>query len=330
MYGYEIFHEELMSGLISSVRAERNSHAYIFEGDPGMGRHNAAHLFAQALVCTNELMAPCCSCEACTLARAGTLDDIKIIEPPKDRKFIPVESIRSITEDCYIKPDHARRKVYIINDGALLQEPAQNAFLKTLEEPPETSVFIIIIDTASRLLPTVRSRAVTVSFREISEERISKYIEDKLPNGDNTELIARLAFGNPERAENLCADGEYMELREKAYDMLERILSSDRRQAFDVCEFCETNKEKLDDITDIWLSFLRDILALSSGAGDKIINTDFRERIQNTTVSVPAAAVSGAVPLLAEMKRRADKSVKLRTNVLSTVLKIKEVRRMIA
>ena len=136
MYGYITFHEGLMNNLIQSVRSGASSHAYIFEGDAGLGIFSSAKLFAAALTCANKASAPCGSCPSCIQAEADTNPDIIYVEKPKDRKTIGIEPIRAVNSDAAIRPFSSARKVYIIKEGDILTPEAQNALLKTLEEPP--------------------------------------------------------------------------------------------------------------------------------------------------------------------------------------------------
>ena len=142
MYGYETFHEDLMKNLIESVHNGASSHAYIFEGEKGLGVLNSARLFAAALTCKNTGVAPCGSCQNCVESKADTNPDIIYVRPKADKKSIGAKDMRKLEEDVAVKPFNSKHKVYIFEDASLLTEEAQNTFLKTFEEPPEYAVFI--------------------------------------------------------------------------------------------------------------------------------------------------------------------------------------------
>ena len=156
MYGYEVFHEELMDTLIKAVRDGKSPHSFIFEGDAGMGKHIAAELLA-ASICCGASNSPCRNCKSCVMAKGGTHPDIKHVVPEKDKKSIGVEVMRAVNADTLIKPFFSTKKVYII-EGDLLTQEAQNAFLKTLEEPDPGVIFILLTANPSALLATTRSR----------------------------------------------------------------------------------------------------------------------------------------------------------------------------
>ena len=182
MYGYDIFHDKLAEGLISNVRRGNPPHAYIFEGESGLGRYETARLFAAALACGEE-NAPCGHCNACVSAKSDTNPDIMTVEPEEKRKTIGAERMRALITDAYTKPFLSKRKIYIFRDAQIITEQAQNAFLKLLEESPEYAVFIILAQNADLLLQTVRSRCVIVRFPALSSEKMRRYIE-KLSPGD--------------------------------------------------------------------------------------------------------------------------------------------------
>ena len=190
MYGYEILHEDISDRLIKNIRAGASQHAYIFEGERGIGSLEAAKLFANALVCTKREMAPCGGCESCLLARAGNHPDICFITPPADRKNILVDQVREILADAAKKPYEDGKKVYITAYGDEMNEQAQNALLKLLEEPPEYAVFVILAENAAALLPTVRSRCEIIKFPPVSEEKIKENLKEICGDNETAAFLA--------------------------------------------------------------------------------------------------------------------------------------------
>lgn len=281
MYGYEIFHEELMKNLIESVHAGTSSHAYIFEGEKGLGKHTAARLFAAALTCADNSISPCGACTSCTLTKAGTNPDIIYVRPQKDKKTIGADDMRALEEDVAIKPFSSNRKVYIINDGALLTEAAQNTFLKTFEEPPEYAVFIMVVENTASLLQTIISRFTLVHFPPVSEVIMREYIEKNYPDErERIPFLIKYCEGVPKRADSIINDSGFEDLRKGSLENLFLLLSSDMREAFDVRSFLDENKEKAEDIFDFWLSFMRDITLIQTGAAERIINIDKKDELR--------------------------------------------------
>lgn len=151
----------LLETLQQMIAAERLPHAIILEGEEGLGKFTLACLLAKAAVCRGE-NAPCDSCGDCHLADIGNHPDISVIQP--EDNIIKIDTVREVIRDSYIKPSQAKRKVFIIRGADRMNEAGQNAILKTLEEPPQSVVFILLAESASALLDTVISRCTLFSL----------------------------------------------------------------------------------------------------------------------------------------------------------------------
>lgn len=287
MYGYEIFHDKLLHELIDSVHDGKARQAYLFVGPEGVGKHTAAKLFANALVCENQNSAPCGSCHACIGAKSDTNPDIVFIRPT-DKKTVSAEQARGIVSDAFVKPFESSKKVYIIEDGAVLNEFAQNCLLKILEEPPEYVVFIIVATSESVLLQTVLSRCTLVRFPTVDEERIHEYISKHYPeSSDKTALLTKLSGGIPGKIDEILGDPDFSLLREQSLRALSLLFSSRRLSAYSVADFLENNKEKAEQIIDFWQSFLRDIMIIQNCSEKKILNIDMQEQLENLASKMP-------------------------------------------
>jgi hypothetical protein len=137
---------------------ERFPHAILLEGSPGSGTGDLSAILAKAAVCTAEGSRPCGFCSGCIKAAAGSHPDILTLDGDSNPRAFPVDAIRQIRTGAYIRPNEASRKVYRLLGVQNMAEPAQNALLKVLEEPPKNVLFILTAVSASALLPTIRSR----------------------------------------------------------------------------------------------------------------------------------------------------------------------------
>lgn len=133
-------------------------HATIVWGGSESDRNADAYLMAQAAVCSGDGEKPCFRCAHCAKSSRRSHPDIIIVDRPADARAIQVEQSRALKEDAFVLPNEAAVKVYIIHHADAMNEQAQNAILKLLEEPPESSRFILVAENPARLLPTVRSR----------------------------------------------------------------------------------------------------------------------------------------------------------------------------
>ena len=287
MYGYNIFHDMQADELIKSVRNLQSRQAYLFTGPVGVGRHEVAKLFANALVCTNTASAPCGRCQACIGAKNATNPDIRYIKPEGDKKTVSAEQAREIVADAYIRPFESAKKVYIVDDGAVLNEFAQNCLLKVLEEPPEYVVFIIVAASETVLLQTVLSRCTLVRFPAVSDKTMKEYILKTYPKyEEKAELLTGLASGIPAMIDKIVNDENFSALRKESFTMLAPLMSSEKISAYTVTEFLENNKERAEDIFDFWLSFLRDIMLIQNNSENLIVNIDMQEELKNNSFRI--------------------------------------------
>ena len=323
MYGYDIFHEEQMYPLIKSIQQKKNSHAYIFSGADGLGRHICADMTAASLVCENTNQAPCGSCSACKMAKSHTHPDITYITAPADRKTIGVDTIREINENCYIKPFLTKNKVFII-EGDLLTEAAQNAFLKTLEEPPQYAVFIIICSDLERLLQTIKSRSTTISFPTLSKKTIEAYIKSKYPDETRTDFLTRYSEGNPGKIDRIISDPDFEGLREKALDNLSYLLSDRELSAYQAADFFEANKEKAEEILNLWALFLRDILLIGEGLTSHIVNSDLHKKLASYSGIYASTRIAYALERIALALQMQERFVNLKATILNLCFSVKK------
>lgn len=175
----------------------RLSHAYIISGPAGSGTHALADCLAAAYVCTGEEDRPCGVCPGCRKAKGDIHPDIIRLTVPEDKRYISIEQIRRLRADAYIRPNEAARKVFIIEDAQAMNDSAQNALLKVLEDGPSYLSFLLLAENPQQLLPTIRSRCETLSLTPHPDEDLPEPDEDLLQKA--AELAALLTTGQ-ERA----------------------------------------------------------------------------------------------------------------------------------
>ena len=138
-------------------------HACIISGPSASGRSALTERLSRAFVCSSGDDRPCCKCAACLKSGAGSHPDIITVCREEGKREITVDQIRFVRSDAAVLPNEAEHKVYVIKDADTMNTQAQNAFLKTLEEPPAYAVFLLETENPEKLLPTVRSRCVLLS-----------------------------------------------------------------------------------------------------------------------------------------------------------------------
>lgn len=172
------------------IKADRIPHAIMIEGDEGTGRHTLAHFIACAAVCEGEDR-PCKSCKQCHLTDIASNPDIIVVLPEDNKKFITVNQTRALRQDAFIKPHAAQRKVFIIDTADRMNEQAQNALLKVLEEPPKNVIFILITYSKTAMLQTIQSRCSILSLG-VPTKDIAFSVVKKRVNCEDSQIIEAL------------------------------------------------------------------------------------------------------------------------------------------
>lgn len=173
------------------ARRGRLSHAWLLTGPAGAGKHALAGALAQALVCTGEER-PCGVCPHCKKVEQGIHPDVITLSPAEGKRDIVVDQVRALRADAYVRPNEAQRKVYLIDPASALNDNAQNALLKVLEEGPPYAAFLLIAEAAGQLLPTVRSRCEQLS--------LIPSVEESTPPSQEAVTLADLMTGGTEGA----------------------------------------------------------------------------------------------------------------------------------
>lgn len=263
----------LINRLKIALESGRIVHSYIFAGLPGAGKRTLSNYFAKMLLCDGGSK-PCNTCQSCSQVDSQNHPDL--IRLTSQTKTIGVEPIRELRADIGIKPFQGSRKIYIIEKGDTMTPQAQNAFLKTLEEPPEYAVIIILADNLAGLLSTIVSRCQIIRIPGLSTRQVAEIIERKANISSEMALVfARLSEGLPGKGLDLALSQEYREMREESLKILEGLSKSSLVQAMGYIDYFLDNRDKAIEILDLMELWLRDALVLKqSSCQDIIINMD--------------------------------------------------------
>ena len=172
-----IGNNKIKNELIKAFNTNSVAHSYIFSGQYGIGKKQIAIEFAKMILCLNKDKSPCGECKSCIELENDNNPDFNIIKP--DGK-IKIEQIRKMLEKVYEKPIISDKKVYIIDDAETMTIEAQNCLLKTLEEPPEYIIIILITSNESNLINTIKSRCLKLTFNSLENGELKQYLENKL------------------------------------------------------------------------------------------------------------------------------------------------------
>ncbi len=207
----------------NAIKQGNGSHAYIIEGERGIGKYSLALALACTYFCAS--MQPCFECAACKKILSGNHPDVHIVFPEKG--VIKVEQIREILSGVYETPYEGNVKIYIIKEFNLATQQAQNALLKTLEEPPENVIFILLAENALQLLPTVRSRCKRLKIKKHSKAEIEEQLNILFESNERNSAAAQNSGGNIGKAIKLASDEEYIRLDAAADELYALIKKGD-------------------------------------------------------------------------------------------------------
>lgn len=185
--------------LENTVRSNNVLHSYLFFGTEGIGKKVFAKEFSKMILCNSKDEKPCNKCKSCIEFDSNNNPDFFVIEP--DGSSIKIEQIRQMQKSILEKPIESNKKVYIINDAETMTKEAQNCMLKTLEEPQDFIVIILIASNENNILPTVKSRCTKVFFRNLDDADIIKYVNEKNSGIDINKDILKLCNGSILKAE---------------------------------------------------------------------------------------------------------------------------------
>ena len=259
IYGYETIKEHLQS----AISMGKVSHAYVISGGLGSGKKLIASTFAQTLQCEAGGVEPCGVCHSCVQAAGRNQPDIIWVGHEKPGS-IGVDDIRDqLVSDMQIKPYSSPYKIYIIDEADKLTVAAQNAMLKTIEEPPAYGIVILLANNPDVFLQTILSRCVVLDLKPLKDDVVIKDHYDNI--GDyECKFAARFAAGRIGRAMTMVESTEFAELRRDVMDVIKNAKDMDSADIMTSVKRVTNYKLTIDDYLDLMLMWYRDVLMFKS------------------------------------------------------------------
>lgn len=267
------------------------AHAYLFHGPEGVGKKKTALAFAQYLNCQQPDTAHFCSCgqcPACAQAASGSYPDLIVLEP--DGTSIKIEQIRTLLGKVALRNYAGVYKVIVINDAHLMTEQAANCLLKTLEEPTDNTIFILVTSQAQNLPNTILSRCQQIQFRQLSPQLIASLLQTLHPERQSQiGLMAALARGSVRMAEALLDNEAFSTARQDFYQLLTRLPQTSVAQIISWCEQWDKNKKMVRSLLELGQLWYHDIL-LGSVAGhwEQMVNQDYLAQLKRQQIAPEA------------------------------------------
>lgn len=254
-------HKEIIKHLQNSITLGKVSHAYIVSGENGSGKSLLASAFAMTLQCQKKGADPCLECSSCKRALSQNHPDIIFVTSEKSNS-IGIEDIRTqVIDDVAIKPYCSSYKVYIIRGAEKLTLQAQNALLKTIEEPPAYAVILLLTSNQDALLPTITSRCVKLSLRPVHESMVKDFLMETMHIPDyQASMDAVFSQGNIGKAKKMAESNEFNYMTEKALRILKKSKDLEWNELMDMLKELTQDKESVFEYLDLYIMWFRDVL----------------------------------------------------------------------
>ena len=295
-------HKDIINYIRNAVSEDKVSHAYILNGERGSGKKMLANLFASTLQCEKGGPDPCNECHSCKQAESGNHPDIIHVTHEKPNT-ISVEDVRTqVNNDIMIKHYQGPYKIYIISEADLMTPQAQNALLKTIEEPPEYAVIFLLTENAQMLLPTITSRCVMLKLRNIKDTLIKKYLMETVKVPDyKADMCTAFAQGNMGRAIMLANSEHFNEIREEAVKLLKYIDEMDLNEVVKAIKRISAYKLEINDYLDIIMIWYRDVLIYK--ATQDVTKVVFKDQLSCIKARARKSSYEGIEKILESLEK---------------------------
>ncbi|MGL5260017.1 MAG: ATP-binding protein [Lachnospiraceae bacterium] len=271
--------EHIISHMQKAIESQRVSHAYIIQGEKKSGKLFIAKNFAKTLQCEKGDSISCDLCKSCIQTESNNHPDIIYITHEKPNT-ISVDDIRNqLNNSIDIKPYNNRKKIYIIEDGEKLTIQAQNAILKTIEEPPSYGIVMILTNNVDMLLPTILSRCILLNMKPLEDEVIKNYLCKQLEIPDyKAKVCAAFSRGNLGKAMILAKSEEFDLIKGELVSLLKYIKEMELSEIVLAIKQINEMNFNIPDYLDMLAIWYRDILLFK--ATKDVNHLIFKEEIQ--------------------------------------------------
>ncbi|HJO81927.1 MAG: DNA polymerase III subunit delta' [SAR202 cluster bacterium] len=307
-------HDKAVSSLTRAVGEGRIAHAYIIVGPPSVGKMVLAMDMARALNCDQDAP-PCGACKQCTRITNALHPDVRVVERELDdrgrrRTVIRIEQVREIQREASLKPYEGASRVYIFDGADSFQEAGANSLLKTLEEPPDQVVLILLASSAEAIMPTILSRCRRIDLRPVAPKLIAEHLtQHHGSDPEKADEIARLSAGQIGWAIRAVDEPELLERIGQQTDAIEQAVQSGLESRLEYAAQLATRftRDRTDAFAELglWLGWWRDVMMISEKTPQLVRNTSrmaalqaVADRLDERRVADVVRAVGRTIELL--------------------------------
>ena len=325
-YNKIIGHEHVKKYFKKTIESQNISHSYLIEGTSGSGKKLLAKTFIKTLFCEKEgSIEPCHICTSCMMMETGNNPDY--FEVSSTKASIGVDDIREqVVEQMEIKPYRSKYKVFLIPNSDKMTIQAQNALLKTIEEPPSYGIIILLSENPGKIISTVHSRCARIRVLPLSYKLIESYIKDNydLSKGQ-VMLYADFAEGSIGKVKNMIDQGEFLELYKKSINYIIKLDNANLIDLYDIAEEIDKEKENLPQILDFWMIWYRDILMFKKFKSEKyIFYKDSQDLLLDRSKELTYNKINNNFYEIIKAKNRLNKNINVMLLIENLLLGLKE------
>lgn len=302
--------EQMIEHFKSAIEMDKVSHAYIIQGDYDSGKKLMASVFAKALQCEQKGTEPCNHCTSCLQADTGNQPDIIYVSHEKPNS-IGIHDVREqINGSIGIKPYSSDYKIYIVDEAEKMTAEAQNALLKTIEEPPAYAVIFLLTTNLGKLLPTILSRCVILNIQPVKDELIKRHLLSLGVEERQAEFCTAFSMGNVGKAIRVATSEEFNEIKNDCVHMLKYAKDMQVYELIQAVKELTKYKLQIYDYLDFMLMWYRDVLLLkATGNANSLI---YQEEYSSIRDRGNQSSYEGIQKIIEEIEKA---KVRLRANV---------------
>ena len=294
--------------LSNSIKSNMISHAYMFEGPSGVGKNTMARDLATTL-----------------LEMENLFNSPDYIEITPDGNSIKIAQIRKLQSDILVKP-YKSYKIYVIDEAQKMTVEAQNALLKTLEEPPKYAIIILITNNKESLLDTIKSRCEIIKFTPIPLVEVADYLTQTGVDKNRASLLANFSRGSMQKAIELSESEDFHIMRDEVQKYVEIFLTGSMLDIMDIQSSIEKYKDNITNVLDLLVNYFRDIMMVKENVDSSmIINLDRLVFIKNMSTKITYSQLSKIIDIIEETKNKLRSNCNFNISIQVMTLNIYEV-----
>lgn len=294
--------------LSNSIKSNMISHAYMFEGPSGVGKNTMARELATTL-----------------LEMENLFNSPDYIEITPDGNSIKIAQIRKLQSDILVKP-YKSYKIYVIDEAQKMTVEAQNALLKTLEEPPKYAIIILITNNKESLLDTIKSRCEIIKFTPIPLVEVADYLTQTGVDKNRASLLANFSRGSMQKAIELSESEDFHIMRDDVQKYVETFLTGSMLDIMDIQSSIEKYKDNITNVLDLLVNYFRDIMMVKENVDSSmIINLDRLVFIKNMSTKITYSQLSKIIDIIEETKNKLRSNCNFNISIQVMTLNIYEV-----